>query len=86
MQRSDAPAWHEACLQELDSLQQHDTYDLVDIDQVPPGMKVLDGRWVFKVKTAADGSREPVYKARYVAKGFQQVEGIDFDDRYAPTS
>jgi hypothetical protein len=45
----------------------------------------LDGRWVFAIKTAADGTITR-YKARYVAKGFTQKEGIDFKKTFAPTA
>ena len=44
----------------------------------------LPGKRVYKVTYGADGQIDK-YKARYVAKGFAQVEGLDFSDTYAPT-
>jgi hypothetical protein len=41
-------------------------------------------KWVFKTKVNPDGSTR--YKARLVIKGYQQVEGIDFTETYAPVS
>ena len=39
---------------------------------------------MYKVKYGADGQVDKL-KARYVAKGYAQVEGLDFFDTYAPT-
>ena len=41
----------------------------------------IPGKWVYQVKRKTDGSLEK-YKARYVAKNFKKIEGIDY---FAPT-
>ena len=66
---------------EVESLENNDTWTFVDR---PKDKNVLPGKWVYRVKYGADGQVDK-YKARYVAKGYAQVEGIDFFETYAPT-
>ena len=56
-------------------LKQRDVFGLVD---APKGHKVINNRWVFDIKP--DGRK----RACLVAKGFSQVEGIDFDQVFSP--
>ena len=49
----------------------------------PQEKKVVGSKWIYKVKHAADGSVEK-YKARFMAKGFSQNEGIDYEETFAP--
>jgi hypothetical protein len=43
---------------------------------------VVGSRWIYKVEQAADGNVEK-YKARFVAQGFSQIEGLDYDETFA---
>ncbi|CAI7866139.1 unnamed protein product [Closterium sp. NIES-54] len=49
----------------------------------PPRANVVDGMWIFKVKRSPGSP--PVFKARYMTRGFSQHEGVDFVQTFAPT-
>jgi hypothetical protein len=42
----------------------------------------VSSKWIYKTKHAVDGSIEK-YKERFVAKGFSQKEGIDYEETFA---
>ena len=65
---------------EMTSLRENHDWDLV---KLPVGKKTVGSKWVYKVKTGADGSVQR-YKARLVAQGFTQQYGIDFDETFCP--
>ncbi|CAI7846768.1 unnamed protein product [Closterium sp. NIES-53] len=54
------------------------------VDAIPPrGANFVSGMWLYKVKRSHGAP--PVFKARYVARGFSQREGVDFFQTFAPT-
>ncbi|CAI7813250.1 unnamed protein product [Closterium sp. NIES-53] len=54
------------------------------IDEVPPpGANIVSGMWIFRVKRPPGSP--PVFKARYVARGFSQRQGVDFFQNFSPT-
>ena len=65
---------------EVNSLEAMGIWTLVDR---PKPRKVIPGRWVLAVKRDAMGQVER-FKSRYGVKGFMQVEGLDFNETFAP--
>jgi hypothetical protein len=85
MASSERDFWDRAMNDEMQSMQQNGVLELVSTRDVPRGHKVITGRWVYTKKFTAEGELDK-HKARYVAQGFRQVEGIDYKETYAPTS
>jgi hypothetical protein len=65
--------WHEAMKSEMESMYENQVWTLVEL---PNDRKAVENKWIFKKKTDADGN-VTVYKARLIAKGFRQIQGID---------
>ena len=74
--------WKSAVEEELRALEKNSTWEICDL---PRGKKPVGCKWVFTVKTKADGSIER-FKARLVAKGFTQSYGIDYQETFAPVA
>ena len=79
MHCSDWPKWKEAMQAEYDSLIENETWELTPM---PENRQVITGRWCFKLKKDRNGDILK-YKARWVAHGFKQEEGIDFVETFA---
>ena len=58
----------------------HDVWDIVP---KPKNKSVVSSKWIYKIKHAIDGSIEKC-KERFVARGFCQKEGIDYEETFSP--
>ena len=72
-------AWQKAMDAEIDSMNAQGTYEVVPR---PKDKNVVSGKWVYNMK---HGNGNWKYKARYVARGFNQIEGIDYHETFSPT-
>ncbi|CAI7895574.1 unnamed protein product [Closterium sp. NIES-53] len=75
----DQEAWLASREDEFQSHMENETWTLTNL---LPGRKALDYTWVLRVKTDAEGRLER-RKTRLVIKGFQQREGIEFQEVFA---
>ncbi|WVZ90458.1 hypothetical protein U9M48_036759 [Paspalum notatum var. saurae] len=75
-------AWRAAMQSEMDAVETNRTWELADL---PRGHRAITLKWVFKLKRDEAGAIIK-HKARLVARGFVQQEGIDFDDAFAPVA
>ncbi|CAI7824173.1 unnamed protein product, partial [Closterium sp. NIES-54] len=72
--------WQAAMDAEMASWKSTGTY----VDEVPPpGANIVSGMWIFRVKRPPGSP--PVFKARYVARGFRQRQGVDYFQTFSPT-
>ncbi|CAI7762940.1 unnamed protein product [Closterium sp. NIES-54] len=72
--------WLSAMDAEMASWKSTGTY----VDEVPPpGANIVSGMWIFRVKRPPGSP--PVFKARYVARGFSQRQGVDYFQTFSPT-
>ncbi|CAI7876522.1 unnamed protein product [Closterium sp. NIES-53] len=72
--------WQAAMDAEMASWKSTGTY----VDEVPPpGANIVSGMWIFRVKRPPGSP--PVFKARYVARGFSQWQGVDYFQTFSPT-
>jgi hypothetical protein len=82
VEAKDDPAWRAAMEQELKAVEQNRTWELVPL---PAGHQPITLKWVFKLKKDELGAVTK-HKARLVARGFVQQEGVDYDDAFAPVA
>ncbi|CAI7889283.1 unnamed protein product, partial [Closterium sp. NIES-54] len=72
--------WQAAMDAEMASWKSTGTY----VDAVPPpGANIVSGMWIFRVKRPPGSP--PVFKARYVARGVSQRQGVDYFQTFSPT-
>ncbi|GJZ43614.1 putative retrotransposon protein [Tanacetum coccineum] len=74
--------WLSAMNVEIQSMKDNKVWDLVDL---PPNDKIVGSKWLFKKKIYFDRVVH-TYKARFVAKGYTQTPGIDYEETFSPVA
>jgi len=74
--------WKDAMTKEYESIMENDVWEVVPR---PQDKTIVTSKWLYKIKHAVNESTEK-YKARFVARGFSQKEGIDYDVIFAPVA
>jgi Reverse transcriptase (RNA-dependent DNA polymerase) len=77
-----ADYWRDAMKKEIRAIRDRDTFTLVEL---PRGKRTIGNRFVFDVKSKADG-RLDKFKCRLVVQGFSQRPGIDYGETFAPVA
>ena len=80
MQCPEAEFWRQAIQSEINSLQHHGVWDPEPIPATS-NMSIIKAKFIFKKKDV--GTANEKYKARMVAQGFRQIEGIDCDQTFS---
>jgi hypothetical protein len=75
-----AAEWKAAEQKEITSLLKHNTW----APGAGDGRRTTKSRWVYTIKYKRDGTIDR-FKARFVACGYSQVEGKDYDETFAAT-
>ena len=74
--------WKEAIEKEHGQIKQRKVNDIV---HPPPGVKIMDSKWVFVVKYNVDKTIN-TFKARLCAKGFTSIPEVHHNKTFAPTA
>ena len=75
------PEWYQAMKDEFQSLEKNKVRELTKLAK---NKNLVSGKWHFTLKRDRYG-KIIKYKARYVARGFNQKRGVDFEDTYSPS-
>ncbi|GJS81343.1 ribonuclease H-like domain-containing protein [Tanacetum coccineum] len=70
--------WTDAMNQEMNALLKNDTWEIVEL---PKDRESIGSKWIYKIKYRSNDEIDR-YKARLVAQGFGQKEGIDYDETF----
>ncbi|CAM8990520.1 unnamed protein product [Rhodiola kirilowii] len=79
-QTSKDPKWVTAMETEIQALQSNNTWQVIHL---PFGKNAISSKWIFRVKKHSGDTIER-YKARLVARGFSQEEGLDYNESFTP--
>jgi len=74
--------WKDVMMEEYQSIMKKDVWDIMSR---PKKKSIMTSKWIYKIKHVADGSIDK-FKARFVARGFSQKEGINYTETFSPAA
>jgi hypothetical protein len=74
------PVCRDAMMEEYQSIMKNDVWDIFSKRE---GNSIVTSKWIYKMKHIVDGSIKR-HKTIFFSRGFSQVEGIDYDEKFAP--
>ena len=74
--------WDGAMVEEYEYIMKNNVWEILPR---PKDKSVVSSKWIFKTKHSSYESIEK-YKARFVARGFSQKEGIDYEEKISPVA
>ena len=72
--------WYKAICEEINSFHKNDTWELFEL---PKRKMAIECKWVYAKKGCAHGKDNVRFKARLVGKGYDQREGIDYNEVFS---
>jgi len=82
MSSRESNLWYDVMKDEMNSMASNGVWDLIEL---PNGLKSISCKWVYKTNKDLLGNIES-YKARFIAKGFTQKEGINYKEIFSIVS
>jgi len=76
--------WIDSMCREIADLMKHETWEIINRNDVPKSHRVTKSKWVYKIKLNKDGSIER-FKSRFVVCGYSQIKGVDYTHSFSAT-
>jgi hypothetical protein len=73
--------WTAAIEDELSKMRKYNVFEVVPRQEAKG--HTVPGKWVFTRKIDGETGKPSTYKARWVAKGFKQIAGLDYNELFA---